>query len=195
MIVATVRVCKLFIILVYFHLSEFKIMDASQAEAGVGTDPDFATEPFTTRREPIQELIHSLSSLYLESKEEAAVPNEDDGWNDLPLPPPIEDDESLISLTIATKVNQLSMRIDKIEKDKVECVRRVEQGIQNHLQRHDHCLKTQQFRDIPKQMTIQAQTVDQNQRNLEEKLTDIIERRCNHLKQVLKDRCKTWVRP
>lgn len=96
-------------------------MDASRAEAEVGTDPDFTAEPFTTRREPIQELIQSLSSLYSESEEEAvvqeqaAVHEEDVGFNDLPSPPLVEgENKSLIRLTIATKLNQLSMRIDKM---------------------------------------------------------------------------------
>ncbi len=32
--------------------------------------PDYSSEPFTTHYEPIQDLIHSLSSLYLENEPE-----------------------------------------------------------------------------------------------------------------------------
>jgi len=168
-------------------------MDASHDDADVGTDPDFTAKPFTTRREPIQEIIRSFGSLYLESEEEAIVQEEEEDVDltNFPPPPPLdeEEDESLISLTLATKLNQLSMRIDKMEKDNVECIRRLEQDIQNQLQRHDHCLKTleEQARDITKQMITQAQAVDQNQQKLEEKLTNISESRCNRLKQVMEE--------
>ncbi|GAA6092483.1 uncharacterized protein LOC122329503 [Tachysurus ichikawai] len=58
----------------------------------------------TARREPVQELISSFSSLYLESEGGVAVPEEDHNSSCLPPPPPPEkDEESLISLIIATK--------------------------------------------------------------------------------------------
>lgn len=56
-------------------------MDASPAEADMGTDPDFTTKPFTTHREPIQDLIRSFSSLYLEPEGKAAVQEEDGNLN------------------------------------------------------------------------------------------------------------------
>lgn len=71
-------------------------------------DPDYTSEPFLTRREPVRELICSFSSLYLESEGGVAVPEEDNDSSYLPSPPPPEEeDESLIRLTIATKVRQL----------------------------------------------------------------------------------------
>lgn len=89
--------------------------------------------------------------MYLEYEGEAAV-QEDNG------------DENFISLTIKTRVNQLCMRMDKIE------------TVWSVLEK---CSKT--F----KQATNQVQVV--NQKSLVKKLTDIIEKRCNHLKQVLEE--------
>ncbi len=88
-------------------------------------DLDYTSEPFMTRREPVGELIHSFSSLYIESEGGATAPEEDNDSSCLPPPPP-PDEESLISLTIATRVSQLAFRLDKMEKESVERVQGVE---------------------------------------------------------------------
>ncbi|XP_073729896.1 uncharacterized protein [Misgurnus anguillicaudatus] len=164
------------------------MMDAFHAGDDGSAELDFSAEPFTIRREPIQEIIRSFGSLFLETEEEAAVQKEEISLDDLPPPPPVEEeDESLISLAIAAKVNQLSMRMDKMEEDIMECIGRVERNTREHLQRHDHSLRTieEQVRELTKQMTTQAQLVEQNQRSIEEKLTNTMEKQCSHVKQLL----------
>ncbi len=94
-----------------------------------------------TRREPVRELIHSFSSLYIESEGGATAPEEDNDSSCLPPPPPLdEDEESFISLTIATRVSQLAFRMDKMEKESVERVQGVERYVQNYLQQYDRRL-------------------------------------------------------
>ncbi|GAA6085332.1 uncharacterized [Tachysurus ichikawai] len=78
---------------------------------------DYTSEPFIARREPVQKLISSFSSLYVESEGGVAVPEEDNDSSCLPPRPPEEDEESLISLTIVTKATQLEDRLNKIEED------------------------------------------------------------------------------
>lgn len=99
-------------------------------------DPDFTSGPFVTRREPLQELIQSLGSLYLESDNETEIG--DDGELELlPPPPPLpvdEDEESLISLAIASKVHRLEVRLDMLEADSAKYVKDTELIVQRAIQ-------------------------------------------------------------
>lgn len=112
-------------------------------------DPDYTSEPFMNRCEPVQELIHSFSSLYIESEGGATAPEEDNDSSCLPPPPPPpdEDEESLISLAIATRVSQLAFRMDKMEKESVERVQGVERYVQNYLQQYDRRLTAKRGTD------------------------------------------------
>lgn len=153
-------------------------------------DPDYTSEPFMTRRKPVQELIHSFSSLYIESEGGVTAPEEDNDSSCLPPPPPPdEDEESLISLTTATRVSQLPFRMDKREKESVERVQGVERYIQNYLQQYDRRLTAVegQMQDLAKQMTTRSFLDTQSLTELDEKLTDFVEKKSSLLKKSLED--------
>lgn len=81
---------------------------------------DFTAGPFVTRHEPVQDLIHTVSNLYLEThaaegsdndeeklpdqREENLPPTDTDGEL-LPSPSPLEEDQqSLFSMVLATQL-------------------------------------------------------------------------------------------
>ncbi|KAF4107858.1 hypothetical protein G5714_010617 [Onychostoma macrolepis] len=87
-------------------------------------EPDFTTEPFVTRREPIRELISTFSELYIDSEdeEERVVEFVDD--LSFPPPPPLETEErpefnSLSS--VIDSLEQLEERLTNMEKRPEEC--------------------------------------------------------------------------
>lgn len=84
-------------------------------EGDVPLSPDHSSKTFTTRREPVRDLIHSLSNLYLES-EPGNVEQEGD-FDDSLLPPPSdEEDESLLTMVMASRMHKIECRMDSCEK-------------------------------------------------------------------------------
>ncbi|KAG1945241.1 thy-1 membrane glycoprotein [Pimephales promelas] len=74
-------------------------MAFSQRETG-GNDPlspDYSSAPFTTRREPVRDLIHSLSNLYLENEQEDLEQEYDFDDSLLPPPPPPNEDDDCLA--------------------------------------------------------------------------------------------------
>ncbi|KAA0722244.1 hypothetical protein E1301_Tti014490 [Triplophysa tibetana] len=92
------------------------------------------------RLQPFLESLHLLHLVRRPLEGEVAVPGEDNDSSHLPPPPPEEEDESLISLTIATKMRQLEIRMEKMEKESVDSVQGVDVSVQNYLQQYDHRL-------------------------------------------------------
>lgn len=68
-------------------------------------EPDYGSDAFTVRREPLQDIIQSLSSLYLDPVLEG-----EEGEELTVLPPPIEEDESLISMVITSRVSLWNLK-------------------------------------------------------------------------------------
>lgn len=96
-------------------------------------------------------------------------------------------------LAIATKVRQLGHRLDKMEKESVECVRGVETYIQNYLQEYDCRLIAVegQMSDLTKLMTTQSSLDNESFKKLEKNFVDFVEENNNHLKKTI---CKRWVK-
>lgn len=147
-------------------------------------DPDFTAGPFVTQREPLQELIQSLGSLYLESDNEA-----DDGELELlppPPPPPVdEDEESLISLAIASKVHCLEVRLDMLEADSAKYVKDTELIIQRAIQPISSQLSDvqRQIKDLAKQQESLKQMQKRQGTERDEKLAGMVKKDCNLVKQ------------
>lgn len=147
-------------------------------------DPDFTAGPFVTRREPLQELIQSLGSLYLESDNEA-----DDGELELlppPPPPPVDgDEESLISLAIASKVHCLEVRLDMLEADSAKYVKDTELIIQRAIQPISSQLSNvqRQIKDLAKQQESLKQMQKRQGTERDEKLAGMVKKECNLVKQ------------
>ncbi len=79
-------------------------------------EPNYNSDAFTVRREPVRDLIQSFSSLYLEPEQEADEVKEVEDSDLLPLPPPPEDeDECLISLVLANRVKYLETKMSEVE--------------------------------------------------------------------------------
>ncbi len=76
--------------------------------------PDYSSEPFTTHREPIQDLIQSLGSLYLENEPEN-VEQECDFDDSLLPPPPSNEDESLLTMIMASRMHKIDCRVEGLE--------------------------------------------------------------------------------
>ncbi len=77
--------------------------------------PDYSSEPFTTHREPIQELIQSLSSLYLENEPENVEQECDFDDSLLPPRPSNEEDESLLTMIMASRMHKIDCRVEGLE--------------------------------------------------------------------------------
>lgn len=75
-------------------------------------DGDFASAPFTTRREPLRDLIHTFSDLYINSDDES-VGNEDNVPDDshFPSPPPPPEIDPESNHDPATSVTSLIERL------------------------------------------------------------------------------------
>lgn len=79
---------------------------------------DFTAGPFVTRRKPKQDLIHTLSSLYLDTNVAAksgdkkgaqqGEANAKEGQLPPPPSPPAEDEQSLLSMELATHLSHLN---------------------------------------------------------------------------------------
>lgn len=86
-----------------------------EIEGVILAEPDYSTAPFTTRREPVQDIIHSLSNLYLEGEQEN-VEQECDYDDSLLLPPPPnEEDESLLTMIMASRMHKVECKVDGLE--------------------------------------------------------------------------------
>lgn len=112
-------------------------MQHSEAVEYVGENAglplDFSAGPFVTRCDPVQDVIDSISSLYLDDERDEVVAErwgeeiQDDeeqrlteGEADaLPPPPPVdeEEEESLISVLLATRLTKLEDAIQRIEEN------------------------------------------------------------------------------
>lgn len=151
-------------------------------------EPDYTSEPFITRREPVREMICSFNSLYLESEGEVAVPEEDNDSSHLPPPPPEEEDGSLISLTIAMKMRQLEIRMEKMEKESVDRVQGVDVSVQNYLQQYDrHLIAIEGLMpDLIKLVTTQS-SFNQSLKKLEEELVNFVEEKSTRLEKTLEN--------
>ncbi len=120
-------------------------------------NPDFTAGPFVTRRDPwpVQELIHTLSELYINSDDDndSNVPFDDP----LPPPPPPDDDTVSDNHPLTQVMDSLTNRISALEGEVQACTQKVSQCC-SHSEFMDQC------------------------RLLEEKLTYKIERECERVK-------------
>lgn len=108
---------------------------------GDGSTPrlDFSSEPFTTQREPLKDLINTFSELYIDSEEEEErlgdnIPDEDNIQNDFSLPPPpppeideVPDHNPFTSVT--SLIERLTERITSLEGRVEECVQGVSDSV------------------------------------------------------------------
>lgn len=83
-------------------------------------DPDFTAGPFVTCRDPVHQLIKTISGLYLNPEDkgkEEQNPEAHPLWEEpLPPPPPVEEDEdSFISVMLADHLNQLEISVHGME--------------------------------------------------------------------------------
>lgn len=86
-----------------------------EIEGVILAEPDYSTASFTTRREPVQDIIHSRSNLYLESEQENVEQECDYDDSLLPPPPPNEEDESLLTMIIASRMHKVECKVDGLE--------------------------------------------------------------------------------
>lgn len=125
-------------------------------------EPDFTTEPFVARREPIRELISTFSELYIDSEdEEERVEFVDD--LSFPPPPPLEMEErqEFNSLSpVMDSLEQLEERITNMEKRLEECNKKVGESF----------FQTE---------------VESRCKKMEDRLTYQMERECSRLQQKL----------
>lgn len=97
---------------------------------------DFLTEPFTTRREPLKDLINTFSDLYIDSDEESEriMDNVHDIPDDscpLPPPPPEMDSESNNdqSNSVTSMIERLSERFTSLEDQLADFSQRVSENV------------------------------------------------------------------
>ncbi len=125
-------------------------------------EPDFTTEPFVARREPIRELISTFSELYIDSEdEEERVEFVDD--LSFPPPPPLEMEER-------QEFNSLSPVMDSLEQ--------LEERITNMEKRLEECNKKVGERFFQTE-------VESRCKKMEDRLTYRMERECSRLQQKL----------
>lgn len=126
-------------------------------------DPDFSASSFRAHREPLKELIHTFSDLYISDEEDGAGGEDPDEVFQLPPPPPpevYEDPETTESESKSTIIKELSNRLDALEKNV------------SNLQ--------QQVRE---QMSIQE--CEERFRSTEEKVSYHVDRECGRVKKYL----------
>lgn len=123
-------------------------------------NPDFTAGPFVTRREPVKELIHTLSELYINSEEDDSIADADpQPCSTTPLPPD-EREEADLNLSLQAAIEELKGRVANLEKCSADCIQKVSQ-----------CCS-------------QAD-LDVQCGSLEEKLAYHIERECDRVKRIL----------
>lgn len=109
------------------------VMAEARANGERDLDPNFTADSFVTRRDPVQQLVDIISSLYLDSGDER-----EEDWNpdtlplleEEPLPPPEEEDEeSLISVMLASRMNTLERNVYNLEGEIMSQIERVLQKV------------------------------------------------------------------
>lgn len=106
-------------------------MAEARANGECDLDPNFTAGSFVRHRDPVQQLVDTISSLYLDSGDEW-----EEDWNPctLPLleeepllPPEEEDEESRISVMQASCMNTLERKVHNLEG---EIMSQIEQMLQ-----------------------------------------------------------------
>ncbi len=90
---------------------------------------DFSSEPFTTQREPLKDLVNTFSELYIDSEEEEERIEDNISVDNLP-PPPLDGDEvpgHNPFTSVTSLIEKLTGRITSLEGRLEECI----QGVSN----------------------------------------------------------------
>ncbi|XP_052475878.1 uncharacterized protein LOC128031594 [Carassius gibelio] len=123
-------------------------------------NPDFTAGPFVTRREPVKELINTLSELYINSEEDDSIADPDPPPHSTTPLLPDEREEADLNLSLQAVIEELKGRVVSLEKCSADCIQKVSQ-----------CCS-------------QAD-LDVQCRSLEEKLAYHIDRECDRVKQIV----------
>lgn len=180
---------------------------AKETEGDDSLLPDYSSEPFTTHREPIQDLIHSLASLYLENEPEIGEQEEGD-FDDSLLPPPpptIEDDDSLLTMIMATRMHKVESRVEAFENssdvrfkdiqhqlnEQSNRIAVIESQVQHMLKQYqDHPIDVQQLENslstmLKKECTQVKDTLETKVQELGQAIMDCLKRRDGQLKSLI----------
>lgn len=109
--------------------------------------PDFSSEPFTTQREPLKDLVNTFSELYIDSEEEEEeerirdnIPDEDNIPVDN-LPPTLDMDEvpgHNPFTSVTSLIEKLTGRITSLEGRLEECIQGVSECV-SHAELESKC--------------------------------------------------------
>ncbi len=134
-------------------------------------EPDYSAVSFTTRREPIQDRIQSLSHLYLENEVDLDEHEDSSQYLPLPLPPPPQE-ENITTSSFESSVNKLEHRIDELEKSF---------GVFSVEVRHDMDKQNHQIQDL----LIEQQVHRTRLQQLEKTLPTELKSECQQVKETL----------
>lgn len=150
----------------------------NETEGDGVTEPDYSTAPFTTRREPVQDLIQSLSHLYLENEVDA-VEQEDSSQYLLLLPPPPPQVEVVITSNFESTVSKMESKMDELEKS----FGVFSNGVQYDIDRQNHWLSVME----EQMQKLLAQRKDHYKRiqQLEQMLPTELKFECQQVKETL----------
>ncbi len=134
-------------------------------------EPDYSAVPFTTRREPIQDLIQSLSHLYFENEVDLDEHEDSPQYLPLPLPPPPQE-ENITTSNFESRVSKLEHRIDELGKSF---------GVFSMEVRHDMDKQNHQIQDLLTQQQVHHTKLQQ----LEKTLPTELKSECQQVKKTL----------
>ncbi len=118
-------------------MSHSRVSQTALDEAEAVPGGDFASAPFTTRREPLRDLINTFSDLYIDSDDESVgiegnVPEVPDDYHFPPPPPPPEIDHESNkdpSISVVSLIERLTDRFTVIEDQLADFGQRVSTNV------------------------------------------------------------------